>query len=51
VVSVDSINDFYAMGGTRIRLLDGLLILALAGGLALPIGHLTLGKWLNRKRQ
>lgn len=27
VASVDSVNDFYAMGGTRIKLLDGLLIL------------------------
>jgi hypothetical protein len=51
VVSVDSLGDFYAMGGTRIRLLDGLLILALIGGLAVPVGHVTIGRLLKKKRQ
>ncbi len=50
VVSVDSVNDFYAMGGTRIKLLDGLVILGLIGGLAIPIGHLTIGRLLKKKR-
>jgi len=49
VVSVDSVGDFYAPGGTRIRLLDGLLLLALVGGLAIPVGHIALGKYLRRK--
>jgi hypothetical protein len=49
VVSVDSIGGFYAIGGTRIKLLDGLLILALAGGLAIPIGHTLLRKWYLNK--
>lgn len=48
-VSVDSVGDFYAPGGTRIRLLDGLLVLALVGGLAVPIGHIALGKYLRKK--
>jgi hypothetical protein len=51
VVSVDSVGDFYAPGGTRIRLLDGLLVLALVGGLAVPIGHITLGKYLRKKQR
>lgn len=50
VVSVDSVGDFYAPGGTRIRLLDGLLVLALVGGLAVPIGHIALGKILRKKK-
>ena len=49
VVSVDSVGDFYAPGGTRIRLLDGLLVLALVGGLAVPAGHIALGKYLRKK--
>jgi hypothetical protein len=50
VVSVDSVGEFYAPGGTRIRLLDGLLVLALVGGLAVPIGHMALGRFLRRKK-
>jgi hypothetical protein len=49
VVSVDSVGEFYAPGGTRIRVLDGLLVLALVGGLAVPAGHIALGKYLRKK--
>lgn len=49
VVSVDSVGDFYAPGGTRIRMLDGLLVLALVGGIAVPIGHITLGKIIRKR--
>ena len=49
VVSVDSVGDFYAPGGTRIRMLDGLLVLALVGGMAVPVGHIALGKYLRKK--
>ena len=49
VISVDSIEGFYTVGGTRIKLLDGLLILSLIGGLAIPIGHITLGKIYKKK--
>jgi hypothetical protein len=49
-ISVDSVGGFYAPGGTRIKLLDGLLILAILGGLAVPVGHITLGKLLRRKK-
>jgi len=48
-ISVDSIGGFYAPGGTRIKLLDGLLALAIVGGLAIPVGHMTLGKILRKK--
>jgi len=51
IVSVEPISDFYAMGGTRIKLLDGLVIIGLIGGLAVPIGHMTIGRLLRKKRQ
>ena len=46
--SVDSVRGFYAIGGTRIKLLDILLALALAAGVIVPIGHLSI-KWLARR--
>jgi len=49
-ISVDSVGEFYAPGGTRIKLLDILLVLALVAGLAVPIGHFALGKFLRRKK-
>lgn len=50
-MSVDSVGGFYAPGGTRIKVLDGLLILALLGGLAVPVGHIALGKILRKKKE
>jgi thiosulfate reductase cytochrome b subunit len=47
--SVGSLSDFYAIGGTRIKLLDGLLILGLVGGLAVPVIHLTAGRLFRRR--
>ncbi|TAK45324.1 MAG: hypothetical protein EPO29_01955 [Betaproteobacteria bacterium] len=47
--SVESVSDFYVIGGTRIKLLDVLLALALAAGILAPIGHLLLRKLLRRK--
>lgn len=49
-ISVDTVGGFYAPGGTRIKLLDILLVLALVGGLAVPIGHFLLGKYLRKKK-
>ncbi|MGZ8265898.1 MAG: cytochrome c3 family protein [Burkholderiales bacterium] len=46
--SVDSIRGFYVIGGTRIKLLDVLVVLALLAGIGTPIVHLTLS-WLFRK--
>jgi len=48
-LSVKSLPEFYAVGGTRNRLLDALLVLAVIGGVAVPIGHQTL-KWIVRRR-
>jgi hypothetical protein len=47
VISVDSVQGFYAIGGTRIKLLDILLILAIVGGLGIAVGHVALG-WIFR---
>ena len=46
--SIDSIGGFYAIGGTRITFLDVLFVLALLGGIALPLGHLTL-RWAFKR--
>ena len=43
--SVNSVRGFYAIGGTRIKLLDILLALAVLAGAGIIVGHLTLG-WL-----
>jgi len=47
-ISLDSVSGFYAIGGTRMKLLDILLVLAVLGGLSVPIGHLTLG-WIFKR--
>jgi hypothetical protein len=51
IVSVDSVSDFYAPGGTRIKLLDVLLVLSLIGGLAIPIGHFTMGRIVKERKE
>ena len=48
VISLDSVRGFYAIGGTRIKILDILLILAVLAGLAIPIGHMTMG-WIFKR--
>ena len=48
VISLDSVSGFYAIGGTRIKILDILLIMALFVGLAVPIGHMTMG-WIFKR--
>jgi len=48
--SVDALAGFYAIGSTRIGVLDVLLALALLAGVSAPIAHLVLRKLLRRKR-
>jgi hypothetical protein len=48
VMSVESMGGFYAIGGTRIKVLDWLFLGALVGGVGVPLGHLSM-KWLFRK--
>jgi hypothetical protein len=42
IISIDSVGGFYAIGGTRIEILDILFLLALFAGIAIPIGHLAM---------
>jgi len=49
VLSTDSLRHFYAMGGTRNRMLDVLLILAVLGGISVPIGHQLMKRIINRQ--
>ncbi|MDE2184485.1 MAG: hypothetical protein KGJ78_15815 [Alphaproteobacteria bacterium] len=46
--SIESISGFYAIGATRITLLDVLLILALLGGFGIPALHLIV-RWLSKQ--
>jgi hypothetical protein len=46
--SVDSVRGFYAIGGTRIWLLDILLALAIFGGVSIAVGHVFLGWMFER---
>jgi predicted CXXCH cytochrome family protein len=48
--SIGFVGGFYAIGGTRIKLLDVLLLLVLAGGILVPCGHLTM-KMIARRQQ
>jgi len=48
MISVDSLGGFYAIGGTRIKLLDWLLALAVLGGIGAPLGHMTV-RWLFKR--
>jgi len=49
--SIGSVSGFYAVGGTRIKILDVLLLMALAGGVALPGGHLAMKLLSERRRK
>ncbi len=49
--SVDSLRGFYAIGGTRIGILDLLLAAALAGGILAPLGHFVMRKLMRGTRQ
>jgi len=46
-ISLQSVGGFYAIGGTRIKFLDILLILAILGGVGFAVGHVILG-WVFR---
>jgi hypothetical protein len=48
VISLDSVGGFYAIGGTRIQLLDIALLLALFAGVAVPVGHMAMGFFFRR---
>jgi hypothetical protein len=47
-ISFTSLGGFYAPGGTRIKIIDWLLLAAFVGGLAIPVGHIALGRYLRK---
>jgi hypothetical protein len=47
-LSVESLREFYAIGGTRSKLLDALFVLTLIGGIGVPLGHMTV-RWISRR--
>ena len=47
VKAIETISDFYALGGNPSRFLDILVLLSLAAGIAVPVGHYTLGKMIK----
>ena len=42
VYTILPMRKFYALGSTSVKLLDILFIIALIGGIAVPIGHMSL---------
>jgi hypothetical protein len=51
IESVGSIGGFYAIGSTRIKLLDVLLLMALGAGILLPLAHLSVKLISERRRR
>lgn len=51
IESVGSVGGFYTIGSTRIVLLDVLLLMALAAGIALPGAHLAAKLYYRRQRE
>lgn len=47
LTSLESVRGFYAIGATRIKLLDVLLVLVLLGAISVPLIHMTI-KWMFR---
>lgn len=51
VESIGSVGGFYAIGSTRIKLLDVLLLMVLAAGILVPGAHLTMKLLAKRARE
>ena len=49
VAGVESMSQVYALGGSTNKLLDIAFLLSLAAGIAVPIGHFTLGRMVKEK--
>jgi predicted CXXCH cytochrome family protein len=48
-VTWEALRGFYAIGGTRLKLLDIVLMLGLAGGIAVPALHLLVRRMFRRE--
>lgn len=51
LTSMDSVRGFYAIGSTRIKLLDTLLLLVLLGAISVPLGHMTIKRLFKSVRE
>lgn len=51
VGAIDSISDFFALGGNSNKLLDIMVLLSFISGIAIPVGHFTLGKMIREKME
>jgi len=51
LTSMDSVRGFYAIGSTRIKLLDVLLVLVLLGAISVPLAHMTIKRMFKSVRE
>ena len=51
LTSMDSVRGFYAIGSTRIKLLDYLLILVVLGAASVPLVHMTIKRLFKGVRE
>jgi len=51
LTSMQSVRGFYAIGSTRIKLLDYLLVMVLLGAVCVPIGHMTIKRLFKGVRE
>ena len=51
LTAIDSVRGFYAIGSTRIKLLDTLLIMVLLGAVSVPLIHMTIKRLFRSVRE
>lgn len=51
LTSMESVRGFYAIGSTRIKLLDTLLVLVVLGAVCVPLGHMTVKRMFKSVRE
>lgn len=51
LTSMNSVGGFYAIGSTRIKLLDTLLIVVFLGAISVPVGHMTIKRLFKNLRE
>lgn len=51
LLSIDSVRGFYAIGSTRIKLLDVLLVIVFLGALSVPLVHMTIKRLFKSERE
>jgi hypothetical protein len=51
LTSMKSVRGFYAIGSTRIKWLDYLLVLVVLGAASVPLGHMVVKRMFKRVRE